>query len=250
MVMVFLDESSNFGKQDFVCVAGYIGNDAEWENFAKEWRILLAKHRLASLHTADFLAGESEYKNLGKERPEREAILSEFIGTIRKHIPAGFGVGVDAAHFRAITNIEKKRIKPEVFCFQRLLRLLTEKLREWSISDEYDLFFDDVEHYAMRLYSFLCDLKRIDPDARNRIRAIAFGRDEKILPLQAADVLCYATAKVQRTGGSWDVDNGIFRALLLDADPAYGKPYYSEHWDQETLNKHADAIKAMAINSP
>jgi len=155
MPMVFLDESSNFGKSDFVCVAGYIGADDQWESFAQEWRLLLEKHHLRSLHTADFLAGEGDYKELDLKRNAREAILQEFIGAVRKHLPAGFGVGIEAAHFRDITKNEKKRIKPEVFCFQRILRLVTEKLREWGFNEDYQLFFDDAEHYAMKLYSFL-----------------------------------------------------------------------------------------------
>jgi hypothetical protein len=249
MPMVFLDESSNFGKSDFVCVAGYIGGDAHWESFAQDWRLLLDKHHLPSLHTAEFLVGEGAYKKLNLKREAREAILKEFIGAVRKHLPAGFGVGVEAVHFREITQHENKRIKPEVFCFQRILRLVTEKLREWNFNDDYQLFFDDVEHYAMKLYSFLCDLKRIDPDARSRISVIAFGKDEKWPPLQAADLLCCATAKVQRSGFSWDIDGGLFRPLLLDADPAYGKPYYSEYWGRDELNKHADAIRNAARTS-
>jgi hypothetical protein len=140
MPMVFLDESSNFGKSDFVCIAGYIAADAQWEAFAMEWRLLIEKHHLTSLHTAEFLAGAGDYKKLSLDRPAREAILQEFIGTIRKHLPAGFGVGVEAAHFREITKNETKRVKPEVFCFQRILRLVTEKLREWNIVEHWQLF--------------------------------------------------------------------------------------------------------------
>jgi hypothetical protein len=253
MPMVFLDESSNFGQQDFVCVAGYIADDAQWASFAQEWRLLLGKHKLASLHTADFLAGQAEYRKMGLDQTARHSIIQEFIGAIRKHLPAGFAVGIDAAHFRGILADQRKRIKPEVFCFQRILRLVTEKLREWQIADDYDLFFDDVPHYAMKLYSFLCDLKHIDSEARDRIRTIAFGKDEKWPPLQAADLLCCATAREQRFGfgqKAWDEQRSLFRPILLDEDPAYGKPYFNEYWDQERLDKFADIIKSAATGAP
>jgi hypothetical protein len=55
MVMLYLDQSSNFGKADFVCVAGYLNSDAGWEAFAEEWRTLLKKHDLVSSHTSDFM---------------------------------------------------------------------------------------------------------------------------------------------------------------------------------------------------
>jgi hypothetical protein len=254
MPMVFLDESSNFGRQEFVCVAGYMADDDQWASFADEWRLLLKKHHLNSMHTADFLAGQAEYRKLELDQTAKTSILQEFIGAIQKHLPAGFAVGIDAGHFRTLLEGEQKKIKPEVFCFQRVLRLVTERLREWQVTDDYDLFFDDAPHYAMKLYSFLCDLKRIDSEARNRIRAIAFGKDEKWPPLQAADLLCCATAREQRLGfgqKAWDTERSLFRPILFDADPAYGKPYYNEYWDKERLDKYADVIKGAAkVTSP
>jgi hypothetical protein len=64
LMMVFLDESSSFGKDDFVCVGGYLSHDDEWAAFSTEWRMLLNKHNRSNLHTSDFLAGKGEYASL------------------------------------------------------------------------------------------------------------------------------------------------------------------------------------------
>ena len=37
-MMVFLDESSSFGKTDFICVGGYLNGDDGWATFTREWR--------------------------------------------------------------------------------------------------------------------------------------------------------------------------------------------------------------------
>jgi hypothetical protein len=252
MVMLFLDESSNFGRSDFVCVAGYIGSDAGWEDFAGEWRQLLKKHNLPYLHAADFMAGEGVYSGLHLDRPKRLAIIKEFFSPIRKHVHSGFGVGVEAKHFREIVGDVRKRARPETFCFQRVMKLVSTRLAEWD-TESYELFFDDVESYAMKVYKFICMLRRIDPTAHARISCIAFGRDEKWPPLQAADLLCCATSREHRFGvgaKAWSVDHSEFRGLLEGEDPAYGKPYFSEYWDKKMLDQHASSIRDMAVNSP
>jgi hypothetical protein len=156
-MMLFLDESASFNKHDFICVCGYLSGDDGWAEFAKEWRILLKRHGLNSFHTSDFLAGDGEYRPLGLSKERRLEVLKEFITPIRKHVLAGFGVGVDAKYFRKITNQVKKHVRPEVFCFQRIIKIIHLKLQEWEKEsgytepEPYNLFFDDVEDYAMKV---------------------------------------------------------------------------------------------------
>jgi hypothetical protein len=249
MVMLYLDESSSFGKQDFVCVAGYLSSDESWAAFAEEWRILLKKHGITSFHTSDFMAGEGPYKSLALTREARVTVLKEFMSPIRKHIHSGFGVGVDAKRFREITKDVKKHVRPEIFCFQRIMRLVSIRLGDWNV-DNFELFFDDNKDYSMKVYKFICMLEEIDPIARNRISSIAFGKDEKWPPLQAADILSCATAREHRFGfgsNAWSVDHSIFHPILYEDGPAYGKPYFSEYWDKEELDKQADKIRSATL---
>src|SRR5271166_1457398 len=137
--------------------------------------MLLNKHHLGMLHTADFLAGEGDYRQLGLSCEARKSIIREFFSPIKKHAHTGIVVGVDADSFRNITKDVKKHIRPEVFCFQRVIKLVSLIIKDWearlgwSDPEPYQLFFDDAEDYAMKVYKFLCMLRRVDSVARDRI---------------------------------------------------------------------------------
>lgn len=38
-------ESGHFSESDFVCLAGYVASDANWDGLCKEWKSLLGKHK-------------------------------------------------------------------------------------------------------------------------------------------------------------------------------------------------------------
>ena len=67
------------------------------------------------------------YEDLGwKQLENREDKISEaltdFISVIRRFTISGIGVGLDVPPYLEITKDAKKREKPEVFCFERVLK--------------------------------------------------------------------------------------------------------------------------------
>ena len=121
------------------------------------------------------MAGEGEYKPLNLWRADRVNVLKEFMSPIKKHINTGLGVGVrDAKRFGEITQGIKKHIRPEVFCFKQVIKLVAQRMEEWEKEfgwtepEPYQLFFDDVEDYTMKIYRVLCMLKKADPFARKK----------------------------------------------------------------------------------
>jgi hypothetical protein len=249
MVHAFFDESSHLTHQsEFICITGYISDDMGWESLANEWRILLKKHKLPFMHTSDFLAGEADYRNLKWPVEKRYEVLEEFIGVIRKHTLVGIGVGIDSASYRELTRDVQKPKKAHVFCFERIMRKVKDRLEKWEDNDPVAMVFDDVESYAMQCYSAFCKIKRAHPALKSTFTAISFADDKFVLPLQAADVLSCAINK-ERTFGSkaWSENYSRFRSLLKDGDPAYGKVYDSEYWDKdEMLKQKENFLKACS----
>jgi hypothetical protein len=162
-------------------------------------------------------------------------------------------VGVDAECVRRLTKETRKHTRHEVFFFQRVIKIVSlitkiwEQLLGWTEPEPYQFFFDDAEACSMKVYKFLCMLKLADSDARNRIGCIAFGKRNIWPPLQGADLLCCATARESRYGKNAWSEDGIFREILESSDPAYGKSYYSEMWDEEELMKNEKAIRGGAL---
>ena len=246
MVMGYFDDSGMM-NQNIVCMAGYLADNENWGAMTSDWNVLLSKYKIPFLHLADFRAAQGIYSGLGwkKDDPRILEALDAFIFVIRKHTIAGVGVTLDAVAYRSMTKGAKKKEKPQVFCFTRVLRNVVKRLDAWNWADPVCLIFDDSKDYAMQCYSNMWEVKDRHPELKNRIAGIAFGNDEYFAPLQAADLLSYATTLYQRYGdGVWS-EGSVFRNLLLDENPAYGKLYDGENWDQERLEKQKDSIVSV-----
>lgn len=245
MIMGYFDESAD-SHAEFVCMSGYIAEDGDWEALTDDWNKLCRKHRIPYFHTTDFIGSNGVYEELGWKNSELNdlipQVLDEFISVIRKHKITGIGVGLAGRHFREITRTVAKREKPEVFCFERVLRLVVERLDKWGWHEPVCMIFDDSEAYSMKAYANLCEIKDRNPDLRKRVAGIAFGDDEFFAPLQAADLLAYATTRMNSSGdGAW-LYHPQFKNLLKDENPAYGKLYDSENWDVAELDRRKEEL--------
>lgn len=248
MIMGYFDESET---KDFVCMAGYLADENNWMALTTEWNVLLKKYSIPYLHLTDFMGSWKIYEELGwKKLANREAkvseALSDFISAVRRHVLSGIGVGLDVPPYLEITKTARKREKPEVFCFERVLSLAIERLNKWGFSDQpICMIFDDNKDYAMKCYSNMWEIKTRHPELRDRIAGIAFANDEFFAPLQAVDLLAYATGTEYMLGADGWSEHSEFRPLLLDENPAYGKLYDGEFWNEKALKDRADMIRLI-----
>jgi hypothetical protein len=254
MIIGYFDETKN-SHQDFVAASGYLANDSNWDALSDDWATLLKKHSLPFLHTADFLSAEGIYEKLGwKEKVKNKLIPSvvlEFIEIISRHTVFGITVGLDARKYRQITNGCRKRAKPEVFCFERIIGGCIGIANSIQEGSPLCLLFDDSRDYSMKAYANFCEVQQRHPEIKERIGLIGFGNDEVIPALQAADVFAYATQRLQDAGGqnAW-LEHPIFSRLILPARPAYGTMYFSERWDAEYLESQRNNIVAICNGKP
>jgi hypothetical protein len=248
MVMGYFDESAN-PQADFICMSGYLADDTNWEALTGDWNQLLRKYEIPYMHLADFIASKNVYEELGwKDRTKSDQInqaLDDFIMVIRRHTLAGIGVGLAAKKYREIMKGVRKKEKPEVFCFERALRLVMDRMKKWNWEESICLIFDDSRDYSMKAYANLWEVKDRNPEVKQRVAGIAFGNDEKFAPLQAADFLAYATARANRLGDSAWFEHPQFKNLMLDENPAYGKLHDSEYWDDEVIERNKDNLIAI-----
>lgn len=101
------------------------------------------------------------------------------------------------------------------------------------------LVFDDDERYSKTCYALLCELKKRVPAIKRSIVNISFADDEWYYPLQAADLLSYASCNELKKGKKGWSEMNIYSDLLKDADPAYGKRYLSEFWSDDENDSQA-----------
>ena len=85
----------------------------------------------------------------------------------------------------------------------------------------------------------MCDLKKRVPAIKNSIVNISFADDQWYYPLQAADLLSYASCNELKKGEKGWSETNIYRDLLKAEDPAYCKRYLSEFWSDDDLDSQA-----------
>jgi hypothetical protein len=242
--MVFLDESGHFSSTDFVCMAGYMATGDGWEALCVGWRFLLReKYKIPALHMREIMSPAGKSPAASWDRDHKVDMLRDFILLIRKHTEVGFGCALDARHYREVVKtiaatadahgLKAKPFKAQMFCMARVVRLVMQYLDDTNASEDErktSLMFDDDEQYSRICYGLLCDLKKRIPAIKKSVVNICFGDDEWYYPLQAADLLSYASCNELKKGSNGWKDSNVFSDLLKDEDPTYGKRYLSELW--------------------
>ena len=249
--MVFLDESGHFSSSDYVCMAGYMAADDGWTALCDGWRSLLhEKYKIPALHMREIMSPSGKSPAASWDIDRKIDMLRDFILLIRRHTEVGFGCALDAKHYREVVKtigaaaaehgLKAKPFNAQMFCMARIVRLVMQHL-EANVPEgqrQTSLMFDDDEKYSKTCYALLCDLKKRVPAIKKSIVNICFGDDEWYYPLQAADLLSYASCNELKKGeDGWKASN-VYSDLLKDEDPAYGKRYLSEFWsDNEDDSK-------------
>ena len=245
--MVFLDESGHFNSTDYMCMAGFIATDQGWDALCAGWRVLLREtYKIPAIHMREIMSPMGKSPAASWDIDRKVEMLRDFILLIRQHTEAGFGCAIDASHYREIVKtiataadqhgLKAKPFKAQMFCMARIVRLVMRYLNESSASaDERktSLVFDDDEQYSKMCYGLLCELKKRVPSIKESIVNICFADDEWYYPLQAADLLSYATCNELKKGANAWKESNVFSDLLKDADPSYGKRYFSELWSDD-----------------
>lgn len=224
MAMIFMDEAGHFSISDFVCLAGYLASDSGWDSLCQEWKPLLEKHGLPGIHMKEIMSPKGKSPAALWPMDKKLSMLTEFISVIRKHVQTGFGIGLDAHHYRDIVKcaedsfknlgMKSRPFKPPLFATARMARIISDYFDQIGSKEQVCLIFDDSEQYSMQCYSFLCELKSRNQEVRSRFVSITFADDSHFYPLLAADLLAYATCnELRKAEKGWSYLN-IFTDLL------------------------------------
>jgi hypothetical protein len=235
MLWAFIDESGKLAKADFICLCGYICDDG-WENFSKDWKEILSRNSLPLLHLSKLMRKAPPFDKLGWTEAQRVEILREFVQPIRSHLLAGFGVGLDAKHYRSMPLSARKLIgekDAQDFAFYRLMRLIVEQLKKWEYKDPISVNFDFTEDFSVKCLQSLTKLRSGRSEVRELVSSIGFADDQVYYPLQAADMLAYGTYNWMR-GVAPDYYARL-TALPTPNDP--GPTYSSMFYDSTELDK-------------
>ena len=239
----YLDESGKFHDgSGYICLCGYVADDARLKSFTRRWTHLLRKYNLPRIHTTSFF-DDCRVRNFTEK--EANKILTEFIDAIRKSRIFGFSVGVDGKYFRHKLKVAgRPNEDPNLFAIHRILHQITSAAAE--IANDRPLImltFDEDEEYSVRCYKLISRLRKVRPEFKSLIASISFAADDYFPPLQAADLLSNLTNKYWRD----HLDNVVppepsdmLRRLLTEPKKGIGVAMWhgTELWDKKAIDEN------------
>jgi hypothetical protein len=189
-------DDSGHENDDYLCLCGYIADRLDWVVFERDWNALLKKHAITAIHMKHLIPLQGPYKDLGWTREKRDAVLTEFIGTIRDTVlrrGAGIVAAVDSKHWRLMkTEGRKFGGSPELLCLSAIVeRAISGEASEGGPLDyRISLVFDDSQK-SFKYLRIVDGLKETVPEVKDRVRAVCFADDSVYPPCQAADILSH-----------------------------------------------------------
>jgi hypothetical protein len=195
----FCDDSGKESetKNTIVVMAGYLfPNMAALPPFEAHWKALLLRLGISWMHLKDFMQDQGEYAQFANDWPRKKATLEAFSNIIKITQPVGFGIGLDAEAWRKIPrSIRKKQGDAQMFCFTRMMKLVTDRMTIAAPRDSVALVFDcDMTFAAQRFQRFIHIRKEV-PSAALHLEAFTIAEPKRYLQLQAADMLAWQTRK-------------------------------------------------------
>ena len=227
MLTFYADDANKTDQHDYVHVAAYVGLAAQWENFAIDWRLRLAKAGLSWFHASEFFNGVGEFAGWNSKDREgvRKVLLRDLVEIIGEGKLFSFITVIHVPSWRKLNEkycLEERYLRPYPLAGRTIVRLA----RNWwqerghdprEIKYVFDQGFED--------WGMLCDRVYTDLGFRP-----VPGNKREARPLQAADWLAYESGKEAPQYYDWENrkrdPRASFLALLhLGAQPMiYNEP--------------------------
>jgi hypothetical protein len=207
-IAVYMDESGTHditGQEkgsEVAVICGYAGWKANWGRFTHEWEYALKLNRVPYFHYRELEDSkwhpekDSCYKGWSKRR--KDAFVLNLAKIASKH--ASFPVG---GNFNTEGNQEQnlQQGKPTAYpykrCFDQFFISVREELERCrpGCTEKITFFFDRNQdpRWQNALQNSYDEFRRIDS---RFVADVVYGDKKVLIPLQAADLLAYATRKV------------------------------------------------------
>ena len=206
--LVYLDESGITDPAACV-VAGYAASSLSWTVYTRKWRKLLQKYRVTEFHAERFYARDRSGQMTGEYRGWSRATADLFLGDLINILtginPVLVGTSVSVADFLALPEPKRRYLTGGNYYLQ------SGKVRGGAAKTPFHVAMQNTVIQAAKLApkgenaDFICDeqkqyrayaLQRFDIIKKNNpgvpLGTISYVSSERHLPLQAADLVCYA----------------------------------------------------------
>lgn len=192
MLVARFDESGVHDAAEITCIAGVIGRALEWTRIERPWQEHLRLAGVSCFHATECAVPK---KRKGEYYPLPEPIRTTLFNNCAQAIAdrdLRLIVGAVVKKDWELPEFQKLRDRfqtPYHFCFESVLQYTEHWSRTFADGEPVALEFAEHEEYSSRAGE-LYELYRASP-AYRCIGHFGWGKPKCLIPLQAADLVCY-----------------------------------------------------------
>jgi len=183
MLHAYIDDSLQ--KDKVLILGGFVAPPEKWALFSIDWKAHLKHARLSSFHMAE-LYDRRKNEELWERMPW-------FYGVIRQYVQIGIAFAIPLEIFSKVLTrfplIHKNAGNPYFWAIKGIINLTAQCQRDVGITERVDFIFDERREEA-QVRSAWEVYKSTIPDSELAVTGAEpkFADDEKVIPLQAADM--------------------------------------------------------------
>lgn len=188
MILRAYIDDSDIGNNPVAVLAGWLGPAERWATFSEEWDKALRWKRLKRFKMDEFLGRSGEFH--GWDESDRTQFIKYLMNIIRERAFKGIGVTLSGQKYSNVFGKTLSR-KWDVPYSLMLFQLVSNTVQRFDYNDleRIDFVFDEQPGQIGHIYEEWDKFKRLAPERlQGRIGDIVFRSDERVLPLQAADM--------------------------------------------------------------
>lgn len=197
---VFIDESvQNRHGQDALAVTGYVASFEQWIELEKQWTKILAHYKIPGpFHMTDFIARKDKFANDWPDE-KRNKFIGRLAETAEQYTIAGIGCCILRSDYEAglPPDLVARWGDPYFFLTFSFLSVLLGAPKRYPLPFPKPLYclFDRKKGFVEGASRVFYSMKDAKHDPNGMLGDMAFGAKDDYIPLQAADLLVYATAR-------------------------------------------------------
>lgn len=195
-ISIYLDESADEKQESVYVVAGFIGAEDNWKDFAHYWNRAMSDHGLdgVTFHMNPFEHGKNEpWKSLKEDTERRMSLLNKLLYVIRMQAVFPFGAMTLLSEYNKLKD-KRQYDRPYKVCLETALSA-AETLCEVAPGGRIRFVCD--ENHEMRdwIGGAFEKMKARRPELREVFGELVTSTDDASVELCAADLLAFELRK-------------------------------------------------------
>lgn len=191
MLKAFFDDSGTHASSDVIVMGGIIAPEEAWAALEPPWQAEIDRLGIKKMHMSHCERRWGEFKDM--ERPERDAIIATFSDLIcetgGRMLASAVSRKVWDDVIAQVPELEIVFGEPIDFLFNTCMRHALESRRATSSAPEEVVVTFDTREQNLHFWEDLAS--NYEKKWPGRLAGYSFGSMERVLPLQAADMIAY-----------------------------------------------------------